>query len=249
MPTGPRCGEGLRCRPGEVCAAPGLCCPGTLPKACGNVCCGSGATRGVDCGCPAGFTFCGQECCPPGVACEGTRCPDRCADPAFPTPCGDWCCAAGVMCVNNACGCPEHHPVLCPPIECCLAGGTCTNGTCGCPPGRELCGDVCCAAGDVCANGACRAGGGGGGGPIAPGCPNRCTLGQPCAGYCAAGSVACPRGVCCTSCSDPACVMRQGANPEACGGDFSTRCGQGCCHKCLSCSQRGGLFFCDIPMR
>ncbi|MDF2694793.1 MAG: Tryptophan synthase alpha chain [Labilithrix sp.] len=139
---------------------------------CGNVCgeavlCWRGA-----CGCPNGFTQCGDECvqldsdnlncgaC--GSICEAPKTPD---DPRW--SCGPnvtpdhtrWQCASASCdlqcaegwgdCDDNFCGTGCEVFLGNDPLNCgacgnaCTPGQTCRNGTCLCPPGTTACDDAC----------------------------------------------------------------------------------------------------------
>jgi hypothetical protein len=140
--------------------------------ACGNKCedgvvCWKGA-----CGCPNGFTQCGDECvntqsdnlnC--GACGSICKAPTDDADPRW--TCGPgvtpehtkWLCASASCdlqcepgfgdCDHNFCGTGCEVFLGNDPANCgacghaCAAGQTCENGTCLCPPGTTRCGDAC----------------------------------------------------------------------------------------------------------
>lgn len=237
---GPDGGFAGGCPPGATCA--GGCaaflpsrpavtagCPaGSKPDCGGNVCCPDSATCGASgCGCGGSAPVpCGSGCCATGDACTGdggclkTVCP---AD--HPTACGDRCCLSGGVCFSaGVCTCPSTYGVLCG-NDCCEAGAFCDAATgtkCEiCPTGYPIhCNtNECCSAGETC--------------EYCPGDDGPHCRDTPCP---------CPSG----QAFDPSthkCVSTGGGgsscgndSPTTCRGDFNKPCGNGCCHKWLTCS-------------
>lgn len=132
------------CSRNDNCFRGDLCCPQSM-VVCNNVCCGfniHGCAPDGSCGCPAGLTSCGENCCQSGEICCSGQCtqPGTC-DNGCVTPvshfCNGTCCSGFNSCCNG---------------QCC--GQICVNNNVCCPP-AQACGDVCCASGQVCSNGAC----------------------------------------------------------------------------------------------
>lgn len=139
---------------------------------CGNACkAGDLCWRGA-CGCPNGYTACGDECkkldsdndnC--GSCGQMCRAPTSPADPAW--SCGpgvtpphtDWACGSSACTLSCKAGFGDCNKLFCndgcevdllnDPANCgtcgrkCDANQACVDGACICPPGTTRCGDAC----------------------------------------------------------------------------------------------------------
>jgi hypothetical protein len=236
---------------------------------CGNVCkdgeiCWKGA-----CGCPSGFTQCGDDCkdlqtdndscgtC--GKACVPPKSddPEWLCGPAVQPPETVWGCTGGGCklvckpfngnCDDNLCqnGCEtdlRHDPMNCGTCgHQCAANQDCVDGTCICPPGTTRCGHRCV---DVKVDpnncGECGNGCPGAGGESENGTPT-CSAGE-CGYLCYAGWANCDQRI------ENGCEVNIGSDPNHCGG-CSTQCdaerSQPCVKgKCLTkpCEPGPGIF-------
>jgi hypothetical protein len=227
--------------------------------ACGVVCkpgeiCWKGA-----CGCPSGFTQCGDECknlASDNLACG--RCDTPCVAPKSDDPA--WICGPDVQPPSTAWGCAgggcrivcspsfgDCDGALCPngcetdlradPLNCgacghaCAADQQCVKGTCLCPPGTTRCGNACVdLAVDVENCGACGNG--------CPGATDGTANGGPTCQKGRCGYVCYPGFADCDARVDNGCEVNTGSDPRHCGG-CATRClaslGQPCVRgQCLT---------------
>ncbi|MDB4939267.1 MAG: Tryptophan synthase alpha chain [Labilithrix sp.] len=236
---------------------------------CGNVCkdgelCWKGA-----CGCPSGFTQCGNDC--KNLQSDGLNCGScgkHCVAPPSNDPewiCGPsvqpdntgWGCAGGTCkiaceplfgdCDANLCSNGCETDLTNDPLHCgsctraCGANQQCVNGTCLCPSGTTRCGNRCVDLGSDASNcGACGNGCDGAEGGDANGIPT-CTKGR-CGYLCYAGFADCDHRI------DNGCEVEIGTDPLHCG-SCTTKCdgerGQPCVEgKCLTkpCGPGPGVF-------
>jgi hypothetical protein len=138
---------------------------------CGNVCAvGELCWRGA-CGCPAGFTQCGDECV--DIQADNANCGScgtKCVAPPNDSP--EWKCGAGIQAPNTTWACTtgactmqckqsfgDCNDAFCADgcetdftsdrLNCgacghaCGAGQDCVDGSCICPPGTTRCGNRC----------------------------------------------------------------------------------------------------------
>jgi hypothetical protein len=236
---------------------------------CGNVCkdgdiCWKGA-----CGCPTGFTQCGQEC--KNLASDNLNC-GACGSKCVAPPNSDpaWGCGPGVQPSNTTWGCEggackqtcmalfgDCNASICTdgcevdehtdPNNCggcgheCGAGQDCVDGTCLCPPGTTRCGSRCIAVNvDPDNCGGCGIGCPGAQDDTANGGPT-CTGGR-CGYLCYVGFADCDHRL------DNGCEVTTGSDPKNCGG-CGIKCdssrGQPCVEgKCLTkpCGPAAGTF-------
>jgi hypothetical protein len=245
---------------------------GDDPKNCGGcgITCKAGEIcwRGA-CGCPAGFTKCGDEC--KNLESDGDSCgacDAQCKPPASNDPawkCGpavqptntEWGCAGGGCsivckptfgdCNANLCGDGCESDLRTDPLHCgactheCGANQECVNGTCLCPSGTTRCGTRCVDLNSDAANcGSCFNGCEGAEGDDANGTPT-CTKGR-CGYLCFAGYADCDHRI------NNGCEVNIGTDPQHCGG-CATKCdaerAQPCVEgQCLTkpCGPKAGVF-------
>ena len=104
-------GTGLCCGPGTSACAGAIYCnsPGVPGVSAENCIAGAGTC------CPATQTICGNQCCPPGNACNAAT--GQCCPPgAACTPCGHQGqpCCPGDVCTGSGCSLASHSCVACP---------------------------------------------------------------------------------------------------------------------------------------